>query len=70
MEIQILSTIGPCTEAIIDGTKQEISVVISPLKINSDEKNIKVISGCNMWKACQNKHCQYSLLARDNTKKI
>lgn len=64
MEIQFTSTIGVCTEFITNGKKQEISIVVSPLKVSQTEDTIKVISGCSMWKSCQNRGCQFSLIAR------
>lgn len=59
-----MSVIGPCTEFMLDGKKREVSVIISPLKVNQDDNSLKVISGCNYWKACQNLGCQFSLIAR------
>lgn len=62
MDIYIQSTVGPCTEYINeDNKKQEISIVISPLKITNKNDVLKVSNGCNMFHACQNKKCQYSL---------
>ena len=62
MDIYIQSTIGPCTEFMSENnTKEEISVVISPLKITSKDEILKVSNGCNMFTACQNSKCQYSL---------
>jgi hypothetical protein len=61
--ISIVSEIGRCSEFINeDGTVEEISVVISPLKviINKDSTKMQVMTGCNMWKACYNKKCHYS----------
>lgn len=62
MDVYVTSVMGPCTEFLDENKKkQEISVVISPLKITGDEKNLKVSSGCNMWRGCQNLRCQYSM---------
>jgi hypothetical protein len=63
MDIYIQSTIGPCDQYINPDTKEreEISIIISPLKITSKEDVIKVSSGCNLFNACQNSKCQYSL---------
>jgi hypothetical protein len=62
LDIYVSSTIGPCTEFVdLDkGKKQEISVVISPLKILQFDTTLKINSGCNMWLSCQNLKCQYS----------
>jgi hypothetical protein len=59
--VYFTATIGECTEFILDGKKQRVSVVISPLKVYSEEETVKVNSGCNLWKACQNKQCQFSI---------
>ena len=67
MDVYVQSTIGACSEFVVDGKKKEIAIVISPLKLVQDEKNeknLKVNSGCNMWRACQNAECQFSLLNR------
>ena len=62
MDIYIQSVVGPCTEYMNEKrVKEEISIVISPLKIVSVNETIKVSSGCNMFHACQNNKCQYSL---------
>lgn len=66
MDVYIQSTIGACDQAIVENLKQEVSVIISPLKITTIENTLKIISGCNLWKACNNKNCQYSLVAREN----
>ncbi len=67
MDIYILSTIGECS---VYEPKQEdlISIVISPIRIEGTEMNLKVISGCNMWRGCQNQNCQFSLAARQGPK--
>lgn len=65
--INFQSSLGVCTEYISpDKKKNEITIVISPLKVSQDQDGdiLKVISGCNMWKSCHNKCCQFSLLAR------
>ena len=73
MDVYIQSEIGICQEFIPEGTimkKQSVSVVISPLKINSDEvqMSLKVISGCNMWIGCRNAKCFYSKAGREAPK--
>jgi len=52
--------IGECHEFLLSGKKQTISIVISPLKVTNEEGNMRVSHGCNMWKACENTHCQFS----------
>ncbi len=72
MDIYVQSTIGTCGEFMVDGKEFETSVVISPLKITQKENDqvLQVNSGCNMWKACQNPRCHFSLVAHggDNRK--
>jgi len=67
IEINIQSIQGLCSE-FIDGAskKRDISIVISPLKVtaNEEQNKIAIITGCNMWKSCQNAGCYYSLAAR------
>jgi len=53
--------IGECTEFVCDGKKQRASIIVAPLKVYSNEDLVKVINGCNLWKACTNLNCQYSL---------
>ena len=65
MDIYVQATIGVCAEFKVGGKKEETSIVISPLKITTDESVLKINSGCNMWKACKNTGCQYSLIARE-----
>ncbi len=67
MEITVASEIGTCEEFMEDkgGQGEAISIVISPLKVGStDESNIRVISGCNMWQGCHNARCHFSSEAR------
>ena len=67
MDIYILSTIGECS---VYEPKQSgsVSIVISPIRIEGSETNLKVISGCNMWRSCRNANCQFSLAARQGPK--
>lgn len=62
MEINIINAIGTCAEFVQGGKKQEISVVISPIRITGDEGALKITNGCNMWKACENKNCQFAMV--------
>ena len=67
MEIRIESQIGTCEEfmAGAKAPKEPVSIVISPLKvISDDDSNIRVTSGCNMWQACQNQRCYFSAAGR------
>jgi hypothetical protein len=63
-DITFGSTLGQCAEFSKDGKKQEVTVVISPLKLTEENGTTKVISGCNLWKACENRDCQFALAAR------
>ena len=71
MEIEIVATFGICSEfmSAVDAEKAEVSVVIAPRKvISEDESKVRVISGCNLWQSCQNVDCWYSLGAREKKK--
>ena len=67
MDIYILSTIGECS-VYEPKQKAPVSIVISPIRIEGPEANLKVISGCNMWRGCLNKNCQFSLASRQGPK--
>ena len=68
--IYVNSENGNCTEFILDGRKQTISMVISPLRVTSSESGtVKINSGCNFWKACKNVNCQFSQLSYGGPKK-
>jgi len=67
MDIYILSTVGECS-AYEPKQKGSVSIVISPIRIEGPENNLKVISGCNMWRGCQNANCQFSLASRQGPK--
>jgi hypothetical protein len=69
MTIYVNSEIGNCTEFILKGKKQPISMVISPLKVTSGNDILKINSGCNFWKACENNHCQFSQVSYGGPKK-
>lgn len=64
MDIYVQAVIGPCTEFILERKKQAISIAIAPLKIITEDQTLKVIFGCNYWRACENNKCQYSQLAK------
>jgi len=71
MEINIQATVGICAEfkSALDAEKAEVSVVIAPIKVTSEnESKIRVISGCNLWQSCQNVQCWYSLGSRERKK--
>lgn len=66
-EINVQAMLGVCSEFIGDGgVKTEISVVISPVKVEMmpDSSKMKIVTGCNMWKSCHNEGCFYSIAAR------
>ncbi|GAJ13825.1 unnamed protein product [marine sediment metagenome] len=68
MEVNIQATQGVCSEFVDDkGKKQTVSIVISPLKVTANEEQSKIVvqTGCNLWKACQNKGCYYSMVSRE-----
>lgn len=66
MEIRIESQIGVCEEYMeeLRGSKAAASIVISPLKVVSNDESIQVTSGCNMWQSCKNQRCHFSSEAR------
>ncbi len=71
MEIYVQATIGVCSEfrSAPDAEKTEVSVVIAPLKVASeDESKLRLVSGCNLWQSCQNSDCWYSIGAREKKK--
>jgi len=67
MDVYILSTVGECSNYM---PKQDgaVSVVISPLRLEGKEGNLKVISGCNMWQGCKNPNCHFSSAGREKPK--
>jgi len=68
MEINIQATQGVCSEFVDDkGKKQNVSIVISPLKVTANEEQNKTVvqTGCNLWKACRNKGCYFSMASRE-----
>ena len=68
MDVYVSSEIGTCSE-FEPKHKDPVSVVISPLRLESNEAgDLKVISGCNMWRACQNAKCYFSGAARKTEK--
>lgn len=67
MDVYILSTIGECGD-FLPKQKGAVSVVISPLRLEGKEGNLKVISGCNMWQGCKNDNCQFSVASRSKPK--
>ncbi len=70
MDIYVQATPAICNEFVNAGKKQAISTVISPLKITQIEQTLRVSSGCNMWKACENPKCQFSLAAHNAAQKM
>lgn len=66
MDIYIQSQIGLCQEfMVVKGKRETVSIIVSPLKvIGIDEKNLKVVNGCNMWQSCENVRCFYSKAGR------
>ena len=71
MEIYVQATIGVCSEfkAAPDSEKTEVSVVIAPIKVDSEnESKLRLVTGCNLWQSCQNDACWYSIGAREKKK--
>jgi len=70
IEINIQAIQGICSEFMDGSKKKEISIVVAPLKVtaNEEQNKIAIITGCNMWKSCQNKGCYYSMAARTKSK--
>ena len=71
MEIYMQATIGICSEFMSapDAEKAEVSVVIAPVKVASeDEAKLRLVTGCNLWQSCHNGACWYSLTAREKKK--
>lgn len=68
MDVYVQSSIGECDQFTSDETgnkKQKVSVVISPLRLEGDEQTkLRVVTGCNLWQACQTKACYFSTAAR------
>jgi 5,10-methylenetetrahydrofolate reductase len=55
--------VGECGEYMesLTAKKIRVTVIISPLKITSNENVTKINSGCNMFKSCHNPNCMFSL---------
>ena len=72
MDVNIQAVMGICSNYMAEegGVLQEISVVISPLKIDTEKGDgkLQITSGCNMWRSCHNPDCWYSISARVNKK--
>ena len=63
-EIYFSAEVGVCNQFLIMGKKQDVSIVITPLKVTGKEEGqMKVTYGCNMWKSCENKNCAYPLIS-------
>ena len=68
MQVNIQATQGVCSEFVDGkGKKQTASIIISPLKVTANDEQSKIVvqTGCNLWKACQNKGCYYSMASRE-----
>jgi len=67
LEVNIQATQGVCSEFVDDkGRSKNVSIVVSPLKVTANEEQSKIVvqTGCNLWIACHNKGCYYSLASR------
>jgi len=67
VDVYIQSEVGVCDQ-FLPKQEEPISIVISPIRIEGTEGHLKIISGCNMWRGCQNKNCYFSLAARSGEK--
>jgi len=70
IEIYPRADIGVCNEFkpdtdIIGLLKQTVSIVITPIRIEGTEEDMKIIHGCNMWESCQNGNCYFTRVARE-----
>ncbi len=63
-DVYFQAAIGPCDQFLCEGKKQTIQVVIAPLKVIEEENAVKANYGCNMWKSCEQRHCQYSQVSK------
>lgn len=72
MDIYIASEIGACNQFKPEpsGKKEVVSIVIYPLSVILEDKNIKVINGCNLWQGCFNSSCHFSRAGRNQPKVI
>ena len=67
MQVNIQSTQGACSEYIDEKGKQKtVSIIVSPLKVTANDEQSKIVvqTGCNLWKACRNEGCYYSMASR------
>ncbi len=48
------------------GRKEEVTIIVSPLKVNLSEKglSLNVVSGCNKWQDCGCRSCHFSAAGR------
>ena len=68
MEVKIQYEVGMCNQFRRDGVDkaEEVSVVISPLKVVEEGEKVRIISGCNLFRSCHNGDCWYSTEGRKN----
>jgi len=72
VEIKVEASPGVCNQFMDDrGKKGEVTVVIAPLRIetNEDASRLNITMGCNLWRSCMNAGCYYSLASREKKKK-
>jgi len=63
-----------CPNFTFNGEKEEVTVIIGPIRIFEDlkENGIKaydLVIGCNFYHDCEQAHCGYSWIARQERKK-
>ena len=70
--IYFQTEIGECTEFLDVDLKHKhtVTVIISPLKVYSDDSTVRVNSGCNFWKSCHNQRCQFSEVSHPQSKPV
>lgn len=70
-QITAAASIGDCRifQKEEDGPYMLVSMVISPLKINTTALDTKLSFGCNLWKVCRNRDCWYSMASREESQK-
>jgi len=66
VDVYITEQVGECNNYIEEGkTKKEtVTIIISPLRIETKEDTLKVVSGCSMFSSCGDRRCHYSAAAR------
>ena len=68
MDVYITEAIGECQnyaeEGRDTGIHETVSIIISPLRIETKDETLKIVSGCSMFASCADARCHYSAAAR------